>query len=1058
MTMKSRLAALGAVLAVAIPGILAPASTAAAETGDPASIHTYDPTPGDPASNHFAVTANGVDVFAANYARPGQHWADFARFASDEQTPTITVTYSEPITSWRIHPERYYDEDAVTVQGNTITFKMSPELPYALVSLNAGRPVLGIARDPLEDPATVPDRDGANVVDLSDYMDDKSGLPVAPEHDQTVQFNAAIDELYSNPEKDTLYIPGGTYQYAGFQVWDQDKPVTVYTEEDALMVNRIQDGQHAMEPTIGLWNVKNMTFYGRGMFDGNTIQAYGGFSGNAWESHHQGGVMITHSENIEFNDTYARHAKQWNWESHTSKNVRLNNIKGWTPHKGAWKDGLNIASGQDVIIDGAFTAGNDDTFASGHYNPDDGFLKENGNDFRLGPLEWDIEDTFNIQVRNTLGWTVGVGNGIRIGHAAYGHQLRDYTFENFNSVNFTGYGITVQNPDRSYKSTYPGYESITVRNSSFDTSRTTEGRAININGKASGSDHDLIQDVVVDDVRFSTLRDYSAVNNVKNLTLTNLTVGGERLTRLTQGNIELSNVASESSGGRLSTDLALDTKPVIEPIPATTVLDGQDVTFTVAAHDDDGDSITLAADLASLPAGARFAPDTGRFTWTPTFEQAGRSYDVRFTATDATGASTSTTTSVAVRPHLVLADLSDVEAVFGEPIRFQLEAADAHGHAVTYASASELPAGAALDPATGTFVWEPILDQVGEHELVLSAADEAGSVVTATVRIEVYDPLVTKISLAPVADTTVQAWNAEANQNYGDSEHLRVLNPKATWAGLLGEGYAGGSSNRDAKLSLLKFDLSDYTDLKNVELEKATLSLTYFGPTKTALNGQNSLLVAPSAPDWVEGNGKYTPPARANTVAGAVMWTTKPSIDASKAVASSPFSVTAPGRVGNDSTYNASQTPVGATASTDVTSLVHDLDPGRTELSLAVNTAEPQDLIFVSREGAERNPNAAGMGPTLTLTVREKPVQVEVAPRCLAGKAYLAVRAQNAASRPVDISVQTPFGARDFGEVHGDRSAYQSFATRSTQMPAGSVTVTVDGSASSHEFAAANCS
>ncbi|WP_435736825.1 endo-1,4-beta-xylanase [Cellulosimicrobium sp. PMB13] len=77
----------------------------------------------------------------------------------------------------------------------------------------------------------------------------------------------------------------------------------------------------------------------------------------------------------------------------------------------------------------------------------------------------------------------------------------------------------------------------------------------------------------------------------------------------------------------------------------------------------------------------------------------------------------------------------------------------------------------------------------------------------------------------------------------------------------------------------------------------------------------------------------------------------------------------------------------------------------------------------------------------------ELPVTVEAQARCLAGKAYVAVRATNGADVPLDVSLATPYGTRAFTGVAPGGSAYQSFAVRATSVPAGTATVTVTGTA-----------
>jgi hypothetical protein len=69
--------------------------------------------------------------------------------------------------------------------------------------------------------------------------------------------------------------------------------------------------------------------------------------------------------------------------------------------------------------------------------------------------------------------------------------------------------------------------------------------------------------------------------------------------------------------------------------------------------------------------------------------------------------------------------------------------------------------------------------------------------------------------------------------------------------------------------------------------------------------------------------------------------------------------------------------------------------------------------------------------------------------RCLAGRAYLAVRATNDDDVPLDVTLTTPFGARTVADVAPGKNAYQAFATRQADVDAAPVTVTasavVDG-------------
>jgi hypothetical protein len=1006
--MKKQFPAAALALATGL-GLVAAAPAAAAST-DPETIHVYAATPGDTASERFTLTANTVPVFVTKYSNRSNNRMHVARFASAEVSPEIVVTNNAPITSVQFYPERHYPADSYQVVGATLTFAMAAELRYVIVQINGADPGLAIVNDRPVELTPPPDPSAGNVVDAAEHVADLTGAT-----DQTEGVADAIDALYDDPEKDTLYFGPGTYQYAGLELRGRTKAVTIYVDEGALLKNRVQPTMEAMEPAIGIWDSANITISGRGVFDGNGFANYdtanGGWRHDAASSQHQGGAMIVRSQNIVFNDTLLRDAKQWNWETHTARDVVFNNIKGLTPYSQPWIDGINLASGQDITVNGALTLGNDDVFASGHYNPNDAFEADSDR------LNWDKGDTYGIVVNDQLGWSVQAGNGLRIGHAAYGRQLKDYTFDNFHAAGFaTGnIGIRVQNPNGSTKDTYPKYESFVMTNSSFDTSRVSTNTSIL--GKSSSDPTDRIGEVVLDDVCFSHLNT-ATIQNVTSLTVKDLCVAGQKVTLLSQSGLSYANVVNADI------DLTADSAPVIAAIPSQAAVAGQTLTFTVAASDADGDAITLSA--ADLPDAADFDPATGAFSWTPAADQAG-THTVTFTATDARGAQSSRSAQITVTV-----------------------------------------------PETG--------DQV--H---ISAAK----------------------------DTYGAAWGAQSAYNYGANPYLRALRGTS---GALGQNAAGGASN-DVKLTYLEFDLSEYADQLD-RVTKAELVLTYFGFTKAGhvCSGcTDTIKVAPAAAGWVEGNGRDTTSSHtASTIADSLTWQAQPALDESGVIESGPFDISASAIIPNEKNYSNNSRPAGTLASVAVTPLLASLTADSI-LSLAVNETAGKDIIFVSREGAWSNANAAGMAPRLTLTLAtdkaalaelvaeveaagpeaeghtaaswlalvealaaaeealadedatqaqvdaalealaaafaalepaepELDVTVTAASRCVAGKAFLTVTALNGESEPLAVEIGSRFGTKPFASVASGKYAAHAFTTRLATLPAGQVEVTATAS------------
>jgi hypothetical protein len=302
-----------------------------------------------------------------------------------------------------------------------------------------------------------------------------------------------------------------------------------------------------------------------------------------------------------------------------------------------------------------------------------------------------------------------------------------------------------------------------------------------------------------------------------------------------------------------------------------------------------------------------------------------------------------------------------------------------------------------------------------------------------------------------LADTNVQTWNAEQALNYGDNEHLRLLNfNDATLGGVLGEKYAGNQSNRDAKLGLLSFDLGELAErVRSGELLSANLVLTYSGPAKFGLSGTNTLVAARATPGWVEGDGKTTPPSRANTIPGGVTWLTKPTIDTSVTATSAPFNVTAAKNVGTDSSYSNSQVPIGVKAVVDILPLLSNVPADSSIVSFAVNETKKQDLTFVSREGAARNPNAAGMAPRLELTFATQPEATATAVgRCVAGSAHIAVTVRNNSDESIASTVTSTWGSKSISALAAGKATSLTFATRSSAVAAGTVDVNVTGKTS----------
>ena len=179
-----------------------------------------------------------------------------------------------------------------------------------------------------------------------------------------------------------------------------------------------------------------------------------------------------------------------------------------------------------------------------------------------------------------------------------------------------------------------------------------------------------------------------------------------------------------------------DRAPIWAARADTTVSEMEALSFTVSASDPDGDELSYVE--VSLPAGAAFNTETGAFTWTPTYDQAG--IDTAIFAAMANDAAVLDTVSITVENvnrapvWAVRADTSTVEA---DTLKFTVSAVDPDGGDVTINTVS-LPTGAQLDETTGAFSWTPTYEQAGVESLIVSATDQE-SVVLDTVSITVLN-------------------------------------------------------------------------------------------------------------------------------------------------------------------------------------------------------------------------------------------------------------------------------------------------------------------------------
>ena len=793
-------------------------------------------------------------------ADPGQYYhMDIARFSSDDTQPVfeVTLTDGSTIDSVTVYPERYYPQDALFISDDkkTLTFQMSEGLRYCIVNINGtekdtdGKPQLAIINDPTE--TDKPDVDAENVLNFKEFSDRyleenpitdtvgevcreagtvtdtsmNNGVEYTWEYsegryvsydtddvtfpnkrarlsyDVSDAFQAALEEVRESDTLDTIYFPAGTYVWSGLSIknWDgngKDGALNIYLDEDALLVNRRQECREALEPAIGIWDSSNITVSGRGIIDGQGTWAKTSDQCHARLSAHQGGCMLVRSQDVTFNDTYVRDAKQWNWECHTGENITYNNIKGLSPYQHSWVDGLDLTSGKNITVNGAITMGNDDTFASGHFNSSNQFpqdqLCRGGYDlsdpanadsvsredkniaaaaaiYNKDRLEWDQTDNDNYNVRNTLGWST-YATSIKLGYSTNwkedgsSYQMKNYTFDNVNTLHVKGYGangggggLAIMN---GRSGSYPDYQNLVFKNCSFT---STEGdSAVFPNGNDTTNFYP--ENITLSNCWFKDPDTPFSFNSIQNATVEDLYLGGKLVEYTSQVNLTVDESVENFTFTANGKDLTENELPEIT-YPADTVnaYVGNPLIFYVKAEDPDGDDVTYEEADVSAMDGAEFDAEKGRFSWIPSEEDNGKSYEVTFNAHDYTG-----------------------------------------------------------------------------------------QTVSKTVRIRVGEAANDLREYAVSEDAHVQSWSdEERNRTYGERGYI-TMSLISGDNGVMGEKYDGTGGGKDGKISYLKFDLSEIKTLSD-QFDKTELELTLIGPRfKDVINTEDSINIAAVDGEWSE--------------------------------------------------------------------------------------------------------------------------------------------------------------------------------------------------------------
>jgi hypothetical protein len=194
--------------------------------------------------------------------------------------------------------------------------------------------------------------------------------------------------------------------------------------------------------------------------------------------------------------------------------------------------------------------------------------------------------------------------------------------------------------------------------------------------------------------------------------------------------------------------------PTIAPIADQTIPELSPFTLRVNATDPDIPANTLSYSLLNAPAGLSIDPGTGTLTWTPSEAQGPSSNTVVVQVTDNGVPPLSSQVSfnikvTEVNRAPVLAPIANQSVPELTTLSLTLSATDSDipANVITYSLVSG-PAGASVDPVTGTFTWTPTEAQGPSTTLITVAATDNG--VPALSDTKSFTVVVSEVNSAPV--------------------------------------------------------------------------------------------------------------------------------------------------------------------------------------------------------------------------------------------------------------------------------------------------------------------
>lgn len=232
-------------------------------------------------------------------------------------------------------------------------------------------------------------------------------------------------------------------------------------------------------------------------------------------------------------------------------------------------------------------------------------------------------------------------------------------------------------------------------------------------------------------------------------------------------------VINDGHGGTTTATVNLTVAPINDPpaaLDGATALD-EDTQIEIMLVAMDVDSAAIGLAVVNQPINGTLSSIEGNkviYTPNPNFNGVDA---LTFIANDGATDSNIANIMITVVPLAdppVLATVGNQTVAEGALLSLELAASDPDGGQLTF-SASGLPAGAILDPTTGSFSWTPNFNQAGSYTLTFSVIDPTGRSASETITIVVSD---VGSNLGPVCSAAYPS----INEIWPPDHHTQLIN------------------------------------------------------------------------------------------------------------------------------------------------------------------------------------------------------------------------------------------------------------------------------------------